>query len=273
MMGNVKICFLCLKWGTAYDATYVNILHRAVTDNTSYKVDFICITDDNTGLNPDIIVQPLCFDQVPFKEWTDGMWPKLVMFNRDIVAAYDLAFFLDLDLVITGRLDDFIKLVENHKNTLFIMPNFRKIYPRLLPAAFWNRAPHLLAQMTRGNSSVVGFKPAEQFHLYDDFDSAHHRAIYKNDQDYIAGQAHEKLCWPIKWCRSLIHLVDYFPLGLILKRYKNVPRDCKIMVLNGDPKPSELTSENIGYWGNKRRIAYGSPKWISDYFNTYDRKT
>lgn len=271
-MGNSKICFLCLKWGTAYEAAYVNILHHAVTDNTSYKIDFICITDDKTGLDPDITVQPLSFDQVPFDEWTDGMWPKLVMFNRDIVGSYECAFFLDLDLVITGQLDDFIELAQDHPKALFMMPNFRKIYPRLFPAAFWNKMPHLLARVTRGNSSVVGFKPSEQFHLYDNFDSETHRKLYKNDQDYIAGQANQKLCWPIKWCRSLIHLVDYFPLGLILKRYKNVPRDCKIMVLNGDPKPSELSSDSIGYWGNKRRLAYGSPVWASDYIRQYQDK-
>lgn len=270
-MDNPKSCVVCLKWGKAYGPEYVNVLHRAVRNHLSYNFDFICITDDATGLDSDIIAHPLNFNQVPFKQWSDGIWPKLLMFKKDIVGTYDLAFFFDLDVIITDHLDDFFELVHQNDGALFMMPNFRKIYPRLLPAAFWNRAPELLAQVTKGNSSVVGFKPSEQFHLYDQFDGTYHRKIYKNDQDYIAGQAQQKRCWPIKWCRSLIHLVDYFPLGLVLRRYKRVPKYCKIMVLNGEPKPAELASHKLGSWGNKRRRAYGSVQWAVEYWDQYNQ--
>jgi len=51
---------ICIKWGTAYDAEYVNKLKNMIQRNTSkFQIDFYCFTDDTNGLDSDVITKPL----------------------------------------------------------------------------------------------------------------------------------------------------------------------------------------------------------------------
>ena len=54
-----KVNAICIKWGTAYEAEYVNKLKNMIKRNTSYEVSFYCFTDDSNGFDEDIIVKPL----------------------------------------------------------------------------------------------------------------------------------------------------------------------------------------------------------------------
>ena len=54
-----KISVLTVKWGTRYDAEYLNKLYAGVMRNTTWKVTFYCFTDDGAGLHPDIKVEKL----------------------------------------------------------------------------------------------------------------------------------------------------------------------------------------------------------------------
>ena len=50
---------LCMKWGSAYSADYVNILHRASRAHMERGFRFICLTDDPIGLDDGIEVFPV----------------------------------------------------------------------------------------------------------------------------------------------------------------------------------------------------------------------
>lgn len=50
------ISVLTVKWGTRYDAEYLNKLHAGILRNTTWKITFYCFTDDGKGLHPDIRV-------------------------------------------------------------------------------------------------------------------------------------------------------------------------------------------------------------------------
>ena len=50
---------ICIKWGNAYDANYVNTLKNMIKRHTSYTFDFYCFTEDSEGLDEDIIIKPL----------------------------------------------------------------------------------------------------------------------------------------------------------------------------------------------------------------------
>ena len=84
-----------MKWGTRYDAEYVNKLHAGIMRNTTWKITFYCFTDDGKGLHPDIKVEKL---EEGWKRW----WGKVTLFNAPIPGR---KFYIDLDMVITGSLD------------------------------------------------------------------------------------------------------------------------------------------------------------------------
>ncbi|MCG7518466.1 hypothetical protein [Ruegeria sp. Ofav3-42] len=263
-----RSCIICMKWGDAFGADYVNTLYCAVKDHLSLDHDFICITDNPEGLAAGIKTHPLRFPQLERDQWIHGKWPKVLMFDRQIVGGYDAALFLDLDLVVTGNLDPLLAIVME-KGGLYLMPKFRGLIWRLIPAAIWDQIPRIMNKVTRGNSSVVGFVPAEQFHLCDDFDSATDLPRYENDQNYISALAKDRKCYPKNWCIGIIHLVYYWPFGLIFKRYKRRPGRPKIVIFNGRPNPAELIDDSIGYWGTRRRRAHGGIEWVADYLERY----
>ncbi|MGV6802979.1 MAG: hypothetical protein ACWA49_02155 [Ruegeria sp.] len=269
-MGNKKVCVICMKWGELYGPEYVNRLYRAVQDHLALTHDFICITDNFEGLEPGITCQAFDFSQLDRPLWTHGKWPKLQMFERSIVENYDAALFLDVDLLVTGDLDPLFQLVMD-RGGLFLMPKFRGLIWRMIPAAFWDLFPWFMSQVTRGNSSVVGFIPSQQFHLFDEFDGQRHLPEYENDQNYISDLAFKRRCFPKNWCIGLIHLVPYWPLGRVYKPYKKKPKRPKIVIFNGRPNPDELVTDEIGSWGARRRRAYGSVQWVADYLEKYDK--
>ena len=94
---------LCMKWGSAFDAEYVNTLFNAVQGNITIAHDFVCITDDRSGLADEIYTLPipdigLSDEQIKLP----GVWRKLSLFHPE-VAALGLgrrALFIDLDMMI-----------------------------------------------------------------------------------------------------------------------------------------------------------------------------
>lgn len=267
-MGTRKVCVICMKWGDLYGPEYVNRLYRAVQDHLSLEHDFICISDSFDGLESGIKRQTFDFSQLDRPLWAHGKWPKLQMFDRDIVGEYDAALFLDLDLLVTGSLDPLFQIVLN-QGGLFLMPKFRGFVWRMIPAAIWDFVPWLMSRATRGNSSVVGYIPAQQFHLFDAFDGAAHLPKYENDQNYISALAFRRRCYPKNWCIGLIHLVPYWPLGLIYKPYRTPPKRPKIVIFNGRPNPDELIDDELQSWGSRRRKGYGGIWWVADYLKKY----
>ena len=96
--------FVCLKAGNVFGPEYVNLLRDMVLRNLSIDtIDrFICITDDRIGLDDGIEIIDLPSD---LETW----WGKLYMFKKDLFTSGDRMVFMDLDTVITGRLDTIFK--------------------------------------------------------------------------------------------------------------------------------------------------------------------
>jgi hypothetical protein len=267
-VNSSKICILCMKWGTAFGVEYVNTLYRAVRDNLGIDHDFICITDNEDGLDPGVICRSLNFLQPDWPAWQNGRWPKLQMFDREIVGGYDAVLFLDLDLIVTGDLQPLVDVVRN-QGGLFLMPKFRGFVWRTIPAEVWDRIPAAMNKVTRGNSSIVGFVPSEQFHLYEDFNGASDLVQYENDQNYISALAYDRKCYPKGWCIGIHHLIPYWPFGLIFRRYQKIPQRSRIVIFNGRPKPEELVGNDVGHWGYGRRRAFGAVGWVQHYLQKY----
>lgn len=96
------VTFCCVQVGNyeGRGAEYVNNLFDMVKRNLSagYPGRFVCITDDATGLHPDIQV-------IKAPEGIGGWWVKLWMFKRGVFNEGERVIFMDLDTLVIGELD------------------------------------------------------------------------------------------------------------------------------------------------------------------------
>jgi len=111
-----KLNIVCYKWGNLYDSAYVNILFASVKRNLSVPFDFYCLTDDATGLNPNIIARSFP------SEALIGNGAKLYTFSANFLGltSEDYVVSLDLDVVIVGSLEF---LLEKPEHDFIIAPH------------------------------------------------------------------------------------------------------------------------------------------------------
>lgn len=90
----------CVKWGKAYGPEYVNTLFDMVRRNlrAGFPGQFVCLTDDPTGLDE-------CIKIIPLPSGLTGWWNKLYLFAEGIFPQGDRVLYFDLDTAITGPLD------------------------------------------------------------------------------------------------------------------------------------------------------------------------
>ena len=116
-------CVTCVKIGKKYPSIYVNKLYNAIRKQCD--LDFICFTDDPSGINPDVIVydmQPWVKDPSKWREprrmkigiqsWWPA-WNKLELFAREELDKYDKKIFFDLDVVIQGDITPILDFETN----------------------------------------------------------------------------------------------------------------------------------------------------------------
>lgn len=93
---------VCLKWGDKYSADYVNRLYNMVASNLEQKFKFYCMTENTSDIIEGVNILPLP------DLGLEGWWYKLFLFSSDFFGLKGRVLFLDLDLVITGSLDDML---------------------------------------------------------------------------------------------------------------------------------------------------------------------
>mgnify|MGYP001185595586 FL=1 len=87
-----KIDFVCLKWGTKYTSEFVNKLDNMISRNVSVPYQLHCMTEDPTGIKPNIEIIPL--PDLPLNKW----WWKMLLFDENF--PINDGIFLDLDIII-----------------------------------------------------------------------------------------------------------------------------------------------------------------------------
>ena len=107
---------LCMKWGTKYPADYVNRLYSMVARNMQRKFRFVCLTEDGQGLAEQIESFPLPELSVDLGGPERG-WNKLAVFAEELYDLKGKVLCLDLDLIITGSLDDLFDCRRFHWHT------------------------------------------------------------------------------------------------------------------------------------------------------------
>lgn len=235
---------VCLKWGNKYSPDYVNKLYGMVHRHLTLPFEFHCMTENASGLNPKVHVLPLPDLGI------HGWWYKLYLFNSDFYGLSGDIFFLDLDLVITGPLNDL----------LTYKPDKFCIAPDKVAGAY--------------NSSVMRFKIGSMGFLWDSFSYQKEAvmAAYHGDQDWIQTLVLAADIYQYPWvvsykydCNSRAKLGGgslgrwFRKHGHFLPRkHAAYPDGARIVLFHGEPNP-----EDVMYCAYDK---YRHAPWISDYW-------
>ncbi|MEM1039689.1 MAG: hypothetical protein AAGI12_09500 [Pseudomonadota bacterium] len=219
---------VCMKWGTRYPSDYVNRLWSMISRNTKRETRLICFTDDSAGVSPQVICRPLPEINIPARV-ASTPWRKLSLWQMGLSDGQqdfsgDL-LFLDLDMVITGSLDD---LFEYEPGRYCVIHN-------------WTQ-PSLQV----GNTSLFRFRVGRHCHIFDRFNNDPESVLaqYRIEQQYISGEVADQVFWPAEWCVSFKHnLLPRWPLNFF--RVPPLPEEVRTVAFTGKPDPDEAA---IGVW-------------------------
>jgi len=257
------VTIVCMKWGSQFTARHVNALYAGVLRNMEEAFDFVCLTDNGRDLATGIKVRPIPPCGLPEADWRRGCWAKLGVFAPHLFPFEDVVLFLDLDVMVQQSLAPLIKLVRQRRHLVIQ----REWNPDL-----WSVLPQVLRPDRGAQSSVFGFCPETIGNIYGNFlaDAAEISATVKNDQTYLTQVVTDRSYWPAGFCVSFKRsCTRYFPLNLLLPAVKR-PRNAKIIVFHGKPRPWDTLVEAGERWGSKRRFGIGPVLWIRQYFDQAD---
>jgi hypothetical protein len=122
---------VCMKWGTRYPAAFVNRLWSAIKRNTSRPTRLVCYTDDPGGIDKG--VESLPIPQLVLPEKIANLpWRKMVLWAEELPGLSGYVLFLDLDIVITGSLDEFFTYAP--ESSFCVIENWTQMGSAIRPA-------------------------------------------------------------------------------------------------------------------------------------------
>ena len=220
-----------MKWGNKFPADYVNRLYSMVLKNMDCKFRFVCFTENSNGIRSEVEIQNL-----PELELLPGSpergWRKLTVFKKDFGGLSGPTLFLDLDVVIVGKLDVFFNQPGD-----FLIAHDKKN-----------------SQKKEGNSSVFRFEIGKYPHILDYFENNSEKVKneVRHEQSYLTRDewvpSYKYKCCP-SWLKSWF-------------KAPSIPKGARIILFHGVPNPSEAIIGNSGKW---YRHIQPSP-WIKDYW-------
>ena len=237
----------CMKWGTRYGPQYANHLYASAKRNMAGDFRFICFTEDAAGLDSGIDVQPLPAIDLPDRvAWTP--WRKLSLWQTPLadITEGDV-LVLDLDLLITGPLDDFF----SHKPGEYcVIEN-------------WTQKGEGV-----GNTSAFRIPVGRYPEIYDRV-QADPEAVLKSwriEQQYISDLIPQQNFWPREWCLSFKHsILPPFPVNWF--KTPELPADARIVAFTGHPDPDEALEGKWPAPWYKRHYKHVRPTpWIGDHW-------
>ncbi|MDJ0824531.1 MAG: glycosyl transferase [Rhodobacter sp.] len=250
-MANV----VCIKWGTAFGPEYVNRLYSGVRRNLAGSVRFFCMTDRAEGLHPDI--EALALPEEPFQGEMDaalavanrqGAMRKVSLFKPGRVPVEGPLLGFDLDVVITGSLDDLLDVAPG----------------RVVMRHDWVEARK---RRPTGHGSVFRFEPARHGWLYDDLAADAYGEVERargSEQRYTSHKAMDRgefAYLPAPWVTSFKH--DCLPIWPTNHWSKpRLPPDARVVCFHGRPKMPEAVAGYRHWLRNARPCGWLKEHWI-----------
>ena len=225
--GHKDKYIVCLKYGTKYDAAYVNNLYNMVKRNCTLDYEFVCFTENTTGINEEIRTEPI--PNIPNMKGAIGWWYKPMFFNKKFPLRGTLLYF-DLDVIVFRNIDN---LFTHKPGEFLICRDFNRF---------------MIKNYQKFNSSVFRIDTGQHSNVYDEFVRNPSTPIrrYHGDQDWIRAQIRKDFdYWPDQWIQSYKWEMRGKPrmTGIRGKRDFEKPGDPKILdetsvaVFHGDPNP------------------------------------
>jgi len=230
---------ICIKWGRKYPAYYVNRLYEGVARNLNRPFRFFCVTEHPEEIRPEVEIIPLPTE--PFalpiestlaESKRKGAFGKISLFKPGLIGAPGPILGFDLDVVITGPLDDLFDFA---------------------PGKICMRHDWLGARRGRpdGHGSVFRFDPALHPYLYGDFAADPVSAIRDHkfsEQKYTSSTAQlhgDFEYFPGEWISSFKRdAMRTPPLNFLLE--PRLPASTRVMCFHGNPKMEEVV---VGFAG------------------------
>lgn len=237
-----------MKWGTLYGPEYVNRLYASVARNMTRPFRFVCLTDDETGLRHEVETLPIPDIRVD-APYTNRPWRKLAVYVPELGDLSGQALFLDVDLLITGPLDEFFDLPGEY----CVIHN-------------WTHPNRIV-----GNTSVFRFEigaHADLLELYESKPTQYWVDKYRIEQTFLSYELPKLTYWPKPWCISFKR--HCLPGGVkwpkaMLNWFlpSKLPADARIVAFHGKPNPDDAL---VGHWpgGPHKRLLPAT--WIADHW-------
>jgi hypothetical protein len=216
-----------------------------VTRNLTPPFRFICFTDDTSGLLPEIETQGF------YDTRLTGWWLKLELFRRDLGDLQGTVLFLDLDVVIVGKIDCLFD---------FAPGQFCIIQDQRNKDAY--------------NSSVFRFEVGQLPQVWERFlqNKTHIMATYPGDQDWISETVKDATLWPSEWVISFkkqCHARAERTFGVTGKYLRRLgllspkgqaalPDDALVVYFHGKPDPEDVMDAPYDMWKQA--------PWIKEYW-------
>ena len=213
---------VCMKWGTLYSAEYVNKLYSMVKRNITGEFRFVCLTDDDSGLDSNIETRECPVIDIPAPYNNHGGWRKLTLWNSALFEKGETWLFFDLDVVIVDNIDELFSYKESE--TFVVMQN-------------WTQPNQNI-----GNTSVFRFKVGVHDYIYHEFlenyDKIIHTKETRNEQIYISRRVKSMTFWPDEWC-VLFKVQSLPPVPLRYYQEAKIPQGSKVIAFPGVPNPHQ----------------------------------
>lgn len=237
-----------MKWGSLYGPDYVNRLYAMVRRRVSGPLRFVCLTDDPGNILDAVECRGCPEVPLPLPQRMLG-WRKLSLFadSNHLFGLEGDWLYLDLDVVVTGSLDDFFNFQP--EKTFIVMQNWTQRGKRI------------------GNTSVYRFRVGENKYLLDDLIEQQNTLLtsYRNSQTYISRHIKQLTFWPDEWCVLFkTHCVPPWPARFW--REPVLPPTARVVAFPGVPNPHEAV---VGRWPvksfYKKLYKYIRPaQWIEE---------
>lgn len=218
---------ICIRWGTAYGPAYVNRLYAMVARNLPGPFALWCLTDDPSGIRPEVRCLPLPPLGCEAPRGVSGIWGKSRLWAPDLGGPEGVALFLDLDVVVTGPLEPFFTWGDPDRVTMMRNPD--QPFERL------------------GQSSVYRFRVGSLAPLQRMFQADPQGVAERHlwEQRFLTRHAPGGVAfWPRGWVRHFRrHCVRTLPLNYLLP--PRLPPGTRIVIFPGGLNPPDAIA---GRW-------------------------
>lgn len=191
---------ICINWGTKYGPRFVNRLYAMVARHITPPFSFTCFTDNAADMRPEIRCMPLPEIDYPLPVNTRGKWPKSRLWGEKLGDLTGPVLFLDLDVVVTGNLDEMFTFGD--PDDVVLSRNPARPFERI------------------GQTSVFRFTVGKLAPMQDLFktDPQGFGEKYQWEQRFVTNHAPGGVkLFPSRWVRHFRrHNVPMFPLNFLL---------------------------------------------------------